>query len=440
MTDVAVPSAAPAAAFIGQATAVEQSRAVAEVQAAVVVAQQVPRSVTRSLEQMREAFAHRGLAERSFYSYKRAGSTITGPSIHFATELARVWGNIQYGIAELRRDDVKGESELIAFAWDVQANIRSSTTFIVKHARDTQAGRKPLTDLRDVYENNANNGARRVREMIFRVVPAWFTDEAKDRAYDTLRDGGGAPLPRRIMTTIAAFADSFGVDEARLADRVGKPSGEWSEVDLANLTVLGGSLRRGELTVEEEFPKVTTPITAAELTGKAPTAAPEAAQDTAAVDPAPTPAARPGKAERPANGVTKGRIKAAAKTLGLDDDRPAYLAMLEAAIGHPVTSSNDLTQLEAEVAVAYLVAKAEQAPDSVTAGETDDFTGLDVSQLRELAQDRAKALGWSKPEFLRAAEDEYAQPFDDLDAEQLRRFVTGLTFARIRRPQTEEES
>jgi hypothetical protein len=43
MTDLAVPSRTATPATIGQATAVEQARAEAEVKAAVVVAQQCPR-------------------------------------------------------------------------------------------------------------------------------------------------------------------------------------------------------------------------------------------------------------------------------------------------------------------------------------------------------------------------------------------------------------
>jgi hypothetical protein len=98
--------------MIGQATAVEQARAVAEVQGAIVVAQQCPRSSPTPSPQMRESCAQKGLAERAFFRYSRGGGQITGPSVHLARELARCWGNMQYGIAELRRDDAKGESEM----------------------------------------------------------------------------------------------------------------------------------------------------------------------------------------------------------------------------------------------------------------------------------------------------------------------------------------
>src|SRR5690606_30100368 len=153
---------APAPERIGQGTAVEQSRAAAEVQAAVVVAQQCPRNVPAAIAEMEQVCTQRTMAERAFYSFPRSGSTVSGPTVHLARELARCWGNVQYGLIEMRRDDAYGESEMQAYAWDVQKNNRVSNTFIVPHRRDTRNGTQKLTDMRDIYENNANQGARRV--------------------------------------------------------------------------------------------------------------------------------------------------------------------------------------------------------------------------------------------------------------------------------------
>ncbi len=51
-----------------QATMVEQSRAVAEVQAAVVVAQQIPRVVALSVAEMEESCKQPELAEKAFFA------------------------------------------------------------------------------------------------------------------------------------------------------------------------------------------------------------------------------------------------------------------------------------------------------------------------------------------------------------------------------------
>lgn len=238
---------------LGQGTAVEQSRAVAEVQAAIVVAQQCPRNVQLAIVELEQSCRQMGLAEKAFYRFPRAGGAVTGPSVHLARELARCWGNVQYGLTEMRRDDEYAQSEMQAFAWDVQTNTRNASTFIVPHMRDKKGGPEKLTDMRDIYENNANNGARRVREAIFAILPPWFVEKAKELCSQTLRDGGGVPLPQRIADAIRVFA-GLGVTTDQLETKLGRASGKWTEHDVAQLGITYKSIQRGEITVDEEFP------------------------------------------------------------------------------------------------------------------------------------------------------------------------------------------
>ena len=49
------------------------------------------------------------LAQRAFYRVTNRGE---GPSVHLARELARIYGNVQFGVHELRRDDEAGERRL----------------------------------------------------------------------------------------------------------------------------------------------------------------------------------------------------------------------------------------------------------------------------------------------------------------------------------------
>ena len=138
-------------------------------------------------------------------------------------------------------------------SWDLERNTRNASTFIVPHVRWTKkTGAKALDDPRDIYENNANNGARRVREAVFAVLPRWFTDEAQDICMETLKNGGGKPLAQRIADAVSWF-ESQGVSLDQMERRLGAPSGKWTPVDLAQLTVIRGSLHRGEIRVEDEF-------------------------------------------------------------------------------------------------------------------------------------------------------------------------------------------
>ncbi len=239
---------------VGQATAVEQSRAVAEVQGAIVLAQQKPRDKAAAIAEMEESCRIKELAEGAFFKFVRAGQSVTGASIHLARELARCWGNIDYGIKELARDDGHGQSEMLAFAWDLETNVRAETVFIVPHIRDTKSGPKVIAEVRDIYENNANMGARRLREQIFAVLPRWFTEKAETICHDTLQNGGGEPLPVRVAAMVKAF-EAIGISKARIEKKVGCAVDRIDAVILANLSIAFKSIKRGEVQSSDEFPE-----------------------------------------------------------------------------------------------------------------------------------------------------------------------------------------
>lgn len=254
----------PPASRIGQATQIELSRAEAEVKAAVFIAQQNPRNVQAAVEEMRYACQQYALAEKAFFSYPKAGETISGPSIHLARELALMWGNVQHGTMELSRDNTLGQSEILAYAWDLQRNSRSSQIFIAPHTRDTRKGKKDLTDLRDVYENNANLGARRLREAIFAMLPAWYTAEAVSLCEQTLSKGDGTALEDRVAEAIDSYS-RVGVSLKQLESKVGRPRKDWDEADVSKLQITYQSVARGEMSRDEAFPP--DRVTAAEITG-----------------------------------------------------------------------------------------------------------------------------------------------------------------------------
>ncbi|WP_280482236.1 hypothetical protein [Nocardia cyriacigeorgica] len=263
------PAAGTRIDLTSQATAIEQSRAVAEVQAAVLVAQQRPRNKAAAVDEMRDATAQPTVAENAYFRYRRGGENVTGVSIHLARELARCWGNITYGVKELRRDDEKGESEMLAYAWDLQTNARPETTFIVPHKRDTRDGAKKLTETRDIYENNANAGARRLREQILAVLPKWFVEEAKANCDATIEHGGGRPLAQRVADAIAMF-NQLGVNASQIEAKLGRSSNCWTAHDVGQLGVIYQSIKRGETAVDSEFdaPESATEsaVTAEEIT------------------------------------------------------------------------------------------------------------------------------------------------------------------------------
>lgn len=355
---------------IGQATAVEQSRAIAEVQAQVVVAQRMPRDVDRAVAEALRSCGQRSLAEKAFYRYPRAGQQVTGESIVLAKELARCWGNIDYGIAELRRDDAAGESEMMAFAWDLQTNTRPRTTFIVPHVLDTTNGRKHLRDVRDIYENNANMGARRMREMILNVLPPWLVEDAKAECYKTLAgdDRDGKTLAERAATAVGRY-ERIGIRADQLVRKIGAPQNRWSAGDLGQLAVIWRSIERGETTAEAEFGIAAPAVTAADIlpqadAGRKPgrrAAAPKepadrptgAASAAASAEGSGTGAPASGQTARPAALAATGQVGmiiTRLEKLGIPEaDREARLRVAGklARREQPIGSTKELTQDEA---------------------------------------------------------------------------------------------
>ena len=126
------------------------SRQAQEVQAAMVIAKKFPRDEVQSFNRIMKACQRKTLAEQAMYEYPRGGTKVTGPSIRLAEAMAQNWGNLDYGIVELEQKN--GESQVMAYAWDLETNTRQTKIFSVPHIRSTKKGNIALTDPRDIYE------------------------------------------------------------------------------------------------------------------------------------------------------------------------------------------------------------------------------------------------------------------------------------------------
>jgi hypothetical protein len=248
--------------------AVEQARAVAQVAAQVQVAQRFPRDLDRVRVELADACRSYELAAVAFWSLPNRGQ---GLSVHLARELAVIWGNVDYGVHELRRDDEAHVSEVQAFCWDMQRNSKATRTFQVPHAititdkRTRVQSRQAIIDLQDIYRNNQNAGARAMRECVFATLPRWLVDTAERLLRDTKRQGPGTPIEER-RTVIVDGAKRFGITRAQLEQRVGKPVAAWTHEDVSDLEVVAQSIARGETTAAEQFDPAEARVSVDELT------------------------------------------------------------------------------------------------------------------------------------------------------------------------------
>lgn len=227
----------------GVGTEMVVSRQAQEVQAAMVIAKKFPRNEADSFNRIIQACKRKSLAEQAMYEYPRGGTKVTGPSIRLAEAMAQNWGNLDFGIIELEQKN--GESQVMAYAWDLETNTRQTKIFAVPHIRSTKKGNVPLTDPRDIYELVANQGARRVRACILGVIPGDVIDAAIEQCGKTLAGDGTKSIADIVQDMASIFEKEFNVPLNAIEKYIGCKSEAFSMNDLIRLKGIYRSLHDG---------------------------------------------------------------------------------------------------------------------------------------------------------------------------------------------------
>ena len=236
---------------INQGTvAIEASRAIAEAQGKLVIAKRFPRDEVEAYAKAMEACQRPTMAEKAFYSFPRGGQTVEGPTIRFAEELARCWGNIDYGIKELSQDE--GKSEMQAYAWDLETNAQSIQNFTNPHQREVGKKMQTLTSLRDIYENNANMATRRLRSRILAILPSWFVEDAIAECKKTLAGQNETPLVDRVKKMVVQFA-KLGVTQEQIETRLKRKIDTMNADDFVEYIGIYNAIKQGESKIAEWF-------------------------------------------------------------------------------------------------------------------------------------------------------------------------------------------
>jgi len=237
----------------GQATNLPESqvaRQVAEVQAAMVIAKKFPRDIEAAWSRILQACRRPSLAEQAIYEFPRGNTLVTGPSIRLVEVIAQNYANVDYGVVELTQHD--GQSVLMAYAWDLETNVRRSNIFTVKHERKAYGRVVELTDPRDIYEITASQGSRRLRSCLLGVLPRDIIEEAIKECDKTLIAQSKDPLPKRIEKMIEAY-NSLGVSEEQISKRFGVPCKRLTERMLIRLRRFYTAIKDGFTTAREVF-------------------------------------------------------------------------------------------------------------------------------------------------------------------------------------------
>lgn len=235
------------------ATVATESREIAEVQGAIILARRFPRDPLLCVDRILRDCTRPTMADAALYAFPKGGQVISGPSIRLAESIARNWGNMSFGVRELAQGD--GYSEVEAYAWDMETNTRSSQVFQVSHKMKSGGSIKTLTDPRDIYEHVANQAARRLRARILAVVPGDVVEAAVRQCELTQLQNVGAP-ENLVASMLEKFAD-FGVTHDMLAKRLGCAPESATVAQLIPLRRVLQSLKDGVAKPSAFFPDAT---------------------------------------------------------------------------------------------------------------------------------------------------------------------------------------
>lgn len=226
------------------------SRQTQEVQAAMVVAKRFPRNEAESWNRIMNTCKRQTLAERAMYEYPRGDQKVSGPSIRLAEAIAQNWGNIDFGFIEL--ENKNGESQVMAYCWDLETNTRQSKVFSVPHVRATKKGNYALTDPRDIYEMVANQAARRVRSCILSIIPGDVVDAAVKVCQQTLC-GGDQPIHEKVQNTLDVFREQLGVPQQAIERFIGCNASAFTPQTIVRLRSVYTAIDEGRATVADYF-------------------------------------------------------------------------------------------------------------------------------------------------------------------------------------------
>jgi hypothetical protein len=240
----------------GATAATNASRAIAEVQAQVIMARKYPRDPLAATNAILAECDMPEFAKVALYNFPRGDTRVEGPSIRMAEVLARSWGNVMSGTVEVEREG--DESSMLAYAWDLETNVMKRREFKVKHVRDSRKGGKiAVTEERDIYEVGANAASRRERACILALIPGHVVNASVERVKKTLATEVGDPLARAHMM-LEKFEKEFKVSKIQIEKRLKHRIEAISVAEILSLGQIYNSLADGFGGVDDYFEAVET--------------------------------------------------------------------------------------------------------------------------------------------------------------------------------------
>lgn len=243
------------------AATTRKHEATARIEGQVFMARQFPRNEDQAYQSIMRSCERFNFATGASYNYPRGGQRVIGPSIQLAQDIKRCWGNILSGVRQARDEAefVVGE----AYAWDVQTNAYVSREFQVskytwRKGKNGSGGHAVKYDNRTADEDSErtfrekffNIGARAEREMILKLVPPDFVEDAMEACEATVAKGIKDDPERARKNLLRAFA-KIAVTAEMLEEYLGVKPAQASPKQLADLRNIYSQINSGETTWQE---------------------------------------------------------------------------------------------------------------------------------------------------------------------------------------------
>ena len=238
----------------------EIARVEAELKAAVILARQFPRDMQKAHVQIMRSCQRPSFVQnekgnpKALYRYPRGGSTIEGPSVTLAREMARIMGHMRYGIRILASHEEMVHIQGWAYDCETNSYREAEDIFQKLIERKGQGWIKP--DERDLRELIFRRGAILVRNAILQLMPPDYIDDAVKEIKTTMVKIAHGELQvgreEAIKTVVRQF-DMGGVTTDMLTEYLGHELALINAAELAELRTILKTLQDGMGKREEYF-------------------------------------------------------------------------------------------------------------------------------------------------------------------------------------------
>lgn len=237
----------------------------AEVESSYIMALKKPRNEEDSRVRIVEACKNASFAERAIYKKPIGGGFIEGPSIRFAEEVLRHWGNVKILQTTIFDDDIRRIVKITVI--DLESNISFSKEITIeKHVERKSAKCRTVVNERvnsygervfivqatedELMIKEAALASKTIRNGGLRLIPSHVIEQALENARKAVKGQIEKDPAAERRKLFDAFADK-GVKPSDLQDYIGHSPEQLTPAELMDLRAVFTSLKDGESTWQE---------------------------------------------------------------------------------------------------------------------------------------------------------------------------------------------